>query len=182
VSNLLQIAVVSYLGWRLILRPDIYPCSVPKHLKVKHFFALAIVAFLCLDMCVLLLRLVINFGSLDRVYSESLTYFNPPLIIMIDFIGSAVGAACLILCYAAAMRSRRAILALTILIPILAIYYAFSEFKALYEKGYSVLTIGVLVSIVIGVPTALILGFYLKRKNVTCLTTDESGEDCNPHQ
>jgi len=176
-DDFLQLGLVVYLGWRLILEKGENRDHIPSSLKAKHFVAWVFICFFCLDLGVLLFRLVINLKNLELTHAGALKIFDPTLSVLIDFLGAGFGTFCLVLCYGAAVRNRRALQMLRRMIPVLATYYGLAEFRALYERGHNSIVIGLIITIAIGIPTALLLRFYYRRENFTLLSDEnETGK------
>lgn len=171
-TDLLQIVVIMSHGWEWFLRKGAYPDHVPFHVRFKHFLAWGLICNQCLDLTVQFGYMLMHFGDLEMRYSKTLIFFDPIVSILIDLIGGAFGAACVVFCLGVLWRSAKAFRLFRASIPLLAAYYIFVVFRTLYERGYNFVLIEVTIAAMIGIPTALLLCFYCKRKNVAMLFGD----------
>lgn len=172
-TNLLIIIIVASLGWTNFLRKGAYPDYVPFHVKIKHFIAWVLVCDQCLHLTVQFGYMLMHFGELKSRYSKTLIYFDPTLSILVDLVGGALGAVCVVFCLGVLWRSAKAFRLFRASIPLLAAYYAFVVFRKLHEKDYDMVRIAITIWLVIGIPTVLILWFYCRRKNYALLFADK---------
>jgi hypothetical protein len=173
------IGAFMYSGYRLIFSRGAYPESIGTIFKLKHFFALSLIAFAAWQLLLGLVWQLKNLGRLTELYSESNPALDPSLAAVIDSVAGLLGIACLMFCYGAARRGKASLYALRWAIPGIAAYYITQVAFSLGAKGHSVLVSMATAVLVVGLPFGVTLGFYLKSKTFALLGAHpENRSDC----